>query len=240
MLSIIIPALNEEKYLPLLLDSIKKQSVGAAQNFDYEIIVADAGSKDKTVEIAKQYGCRVVKGGLISAGRNRGAEAAKGDALLFLDADVLLPENFLKNAVSEFQRRELGIASFLIYPLSKKRFEKFWFQIFNLYSWLMHKLSPHAVAAIMARKDVHEKIGGFDEEIVFVEDYSYARSAAKVSKFGLIKIPFFVSLRRFKKDGWFNVGFKYVLAELHVLFLGPIKSDIFKYKFAHYDEKKSG
>ena len=63
MLSIVIPALNEEKYLPLLLESIKRQSF-----FDYEIILADAGSKDKTIEIAKKYNCVIVGGGLPANG----------------------------------------------------------------------------------------------------------------------------------------------------------------------------
>jgi len=67
MLSIIIPALNEEKYLPLLLKSLKSQNFN-----EYEIIVVDAGSSDKTVDIAKEYGCKVVKGGVPGAGRNRG------------------------------------------------------------------------------------------------------------------------------------------------------------------------
>ena len=54
MISIIIPTLNEEKYLPLLLSSIKKQNFN-----DYEIIIADAGSDDKTLEIVKNYNCKI-------------------------------------------------------------------------------------------------------------------------------------------------------------------------------------
>ena len=94
MLSIIIPTLNEEKYLPLLLESIKKQK----DFFDYEIIVADAGSKDKTLEIAKNYGCITVGGGLPSKARNEGAKITNGNTLLFLDADVILTNDFLKLA----------------------------------------------------------------------------------------------------------------------------------------------
>lgn len=89
MLSIIIPALNEEKFIPLLLESIKKQDFQ-----DYEIIVADAGSKDKTVEISKNYNAAIVMGGLPAKGRNEGAKIARGDLFLFLDADVILPEYF--------------------------------------------------------------------------------------------------------------------------------------------------
>ena len=234
MLSIIIPTLNEEKYLPLLLESIKKQDFS-----DYEIIVADAGSKDRTIDIAKEYDCKVVGGGLLPAGRNRGAETANGDIFLFLDSDVVLPQSFLKKSVEEFKRRNLGISGFPIFPLNGKKIDNFWFKFFNLYSWIIQKVSPHSVAAIMARRDVHKKVGGFDEEIVFVEDYSYTKNTAKFSKYGLIKAPFFVSIRRFEKDGRFSVYVKYTIAELHVLFLGPIKSNIFNYKFGHYNEKKN-
>ena len=93
MISIIIPAYNEEKYLPKLLECIKKQTYKG-----YEIIVADAGSKDRTGQIAKKYGCKVVKGGMPAVGRNNGAKVAKGNILLFLDADVQINRDFIKKA----------------------------------------------------------------------------------------------------------------------------------------------
>src|SRR5687767_6578001 len=104
MLSIIIPTYNEEEYLPFLLRSIQAQSYK-----DYEVIIADASSTDKTRAIAAEFGARVVQGGLPGAGRNRGAEAAKGENLLFLDADVILPDPwFLQMTVGEFEKRKLG------------------------------------------------------------------------------------------------------------------------------------
>lgn len=87
MLSIVIPTLNEEWYLGRLLDSIEEQDYE-----DYEIIVADSESEDDTVEKARSHGCRIVnvdKRGP-GHGRNKGAEKAKGDKILFLDADVEL------------------------------------------------------------------------------------------------------------------------------------------------------
>ena len=89
-ISIIIPTLNEEEYLPKLLESIQQQRFK-----DMEIIVADAGSKDKTVQIAKTHGCKVTAGGLPGKGRNEGAKVAKGDVLFFIDSDAFLPSHFL-------------------------------------------------------------------------------------------------------------------------------------------------
>jgi glycosyltransferase involved in cell wall biosynthesis len=118
-LSIIIPTYNEEKYLPKLLYSIKEQDFK-----DYEIIVADAGSKDATRDIASSNGCKVISGGLPAIGRNNGAESAEGDYLLFLDSDVVLSSGYLRSAIEEFEEKDLGIAITQILPLSDKNVDK--------------------------------------------------------------------------------------------------------------------
>lgn len=104
ILSIIIPTYNEEEYLPILLESIK------TQNFtDYEIIVADANSTDKTCEIAQKYDCIIVEGGMPAVGRNNGANIAKGEYLLFLDSDLKLTDDYLRKVIYEFKMERLGI-----------------------------------------------------------------------------------------------------------------------------------
>ena len=108
--SIIIPTYNEEEYLPVLLDSIKEQSFD-----DYEIIVADANSTDKTREIAKSYGCIVVDGGLPAAGRNNGAKIAKGEYLLFIDGDDLLVNNILEKSYLKAKEKNIDIIQFQTY-----------------------------------------------------------------------------------------------------------------------------
>lgn len=233
MLSIIIPTLNEEKYLPLLLESIKGQGFN-----NYEIIVADAGSKDKTIEIAKNYGCRIIPGGLPAKGRNEGAKAAKGDLLLFLDADAVLPENFFEKSLKEFKKRNLEIASFCLLPVEKNKLYSFFFTFFyNLPIILLEKILPHAAMGILIKKELFEKLNGFDEDITLAEDHYLARRAKKLGKYGIIRAAkIFVSTRRFKKEGWFKTYFKYLLCELHMIFLGPVRSDIFKYKFDHYNK----
>jgi len=225
-LSVIIPTLNEEKNLPRLLKSIK------GQNFkSIEIIVADADSKDKTIEIAKSEGVRIVKGGLPSCGRNQGAKFAKAELLLFLDADVFLPEFFLEKSLKEFKERKLAIASFQLVPI-ESRFARVFFNIFyNFPIRLLEKFLPHAAMGILIKKELFLKLNGFDESIRLAEDHDLARRAKKIARFGIIKkAKLFVSIRRFQKDGWIKTALKYFFCELHMIFIGPVRTDIFRYK----------
>ncbi len=228
MLSIIIPALNEEKYLSLLLKQIKKQ------NFDnFEIIIADANSTDKTVEIAQSFGCKIVKGGLPAKGKNEGAKIAQGEIFLFMDADnIFLPENFLNNLLAEFKKRNLGVASFPIY-LRGKKIDKILYGIYNNFVNLTQ--IPYATNSILVKKEIFEKVDGFDEEIKIGEDHCFVKQAAKFGKFGFIKTELVLtSSRRLEKDGRLRTYLKYILAGIYMLFFGPIKKAIFKYNFGHW------
>lgn len=234
MVSIIIPTLNEENYLPRLLESLRKQSF---KNF--ELIVADAGSKDKTREIAKAFGSKVVEGGLPAKGRNEGAKRAEGSLLLFLDADVVLPEDFLEKTIKEFKKRNLDIATFPLVPLSEKKSTKFLFNLFYNYPLkIFEEKWAHGAMGILVKKWLHQKIGGFDEKIKIAEDHDYVQRASKIGKFGMIKsTKISISLRRIRKEGWVRTGLKYSFSELHMKFKGPIRKEIFQYKFNHYDKE---
>ena len=233
MLSIIIPTLNEEKHLPLLLESIKKQNF-----LDYEIIVADAGSKDKTIEIAKKYGCKIVPGGLPAKGKNEGAKIAKGDLILFLDADMVLPSNFFENFLREFKKRNLDIVSFPV-TLKGNKFDKLAYGVYNYWARATQKFLPHAAQVILVKKEVHQAVKGFDEEIKLAEDHAYARKAKKIAKYAFLKTgPVLTSARRFEKDGSVKTCLKFIFAEFYTIFFGPIKSDVFKYKFNHYKKNQ--
>lgn len=231
MLSIIIPTYNEENYIELLLRSIETQSYK-----EYEIIVADAHSKDRTREIAAAHGARVVGGGMPAVGRNRGADVAKGEILLFLDADVVLPDPwFLQGTIAEFEKRKLGVATCEADPMSKKKIDKVFHEIFNYFMRVTASTLPHAPGfCIFARKSVHQKLSGFDEQIKLAEDHDYAHRAAKIAKFGVLKsyrIP--VSVRRMDRDGRMNIMVKFLLCELYMQLHGAPKTDLFKYTFGH-------
>lgn len=241
MLSIIVPTLNEEKYLPMLLASIKSQnfsSFGWAQDRDYEIIIADAGSKDKTLEIAKQYNCRIIPGGLPSKGRNDGAKVASGKLLFFIDADATLPSDFFEKSLKEFEEKNLDFASFGLSPIEGTKIHKLAFDMFyNWYIYAVEKILPHAAMGILAKRDLFLKLNGYDETIKLAEDHDLGRRAKKIASYGIIKsTKINVSDRRFRKDGWIKTAVKYFLCELHMIFIGPVRSDIFEYKFDHYSK----
>ena len=228
MISVIIPTLNEEEYLPVVLRSVKKQGIR-----DLEIIVADAGSKDRTVEIAKSFGCKVVKGGMPGRGRNAGAKVAKGDILIFLDADANLPSNFLKRFLKEFERRRLDVAGCLMKIRNKKRIYRMFEKLYELYFKSTEKFYPHATNCIVVRAWLHEEIGGFDESIKLGEDFKYIQAVSKKGKFGfLTNVWFHISPRRAEAD-MAKIITQYFLAEAYMTLVGPIRSDIFKYRFNH-------
>ena len=235
MLSIIIPTLNEEKYLPLLLESIKKQDFK-----DYEVIIADAGSKDKTLEIAKKHNCKIVPGGLPAKGRNQGAKIAKGNIFLFLDAEAVLPEYFLKKVLLEFGKRKLDIASCGLEPITKNKAYRILHDI--LYNWpvrLLENVFPYTSNFILVKKEIHEKIQGFDEGITLGEDHAYGREAAKIAKFGFLKLSKLTLLpRRFEYEGWLTISAKYYFCNLYNILFGNVRSNIFRYDLKKRKEKK--
>jgi len=225
-LSVIIPALNEEKCLQRLLKAIKNQK------FNCEVIVADAGSKDKTKEIAKKFRARVVRGGKPAEGRNNGAKDAKAEWLLFLDADVVIRRNFLKNCMDDIKNKNLDVATCFASPLSKKKSDIFAYKTGNAWMTFFKKLKPYAHGfCIFARKDLHEKINGFNEKLKFGEDSEYVVRAAKIGCFDILDRYIFASVRRFEKEGRTKSMFKYSYLNFKRLF-GEIKN--VNYEFGHY------
>jgi glycosyltransferase involved in cell wall biosynthesis len=230
MLCIIIPALNEEKFLPQLLASIE------AQNLDCEIIIADADSTDHTRELALQSGCRVVRGGRQAKGRNEGAKVARGDLLLFLDADIILPNILLNPLLTEFKRRHLAIATCSATPLSRNPFDWLTFFVANTAIVLCQSFHPFAQGFfILIKKSIHEKIGGFDETITFGEDSEYVARAAKHGHFGVLPGKIMVSARRFAKEGRVRLLLKYLALNLRRIFRGEIREKI-DYPYGRFSE----
>jgi len=237
LLSIIIPTFNEEQNLPTLLKTLKEQTFR-----DFEIVVADSpATADKTRMIARAAGCRVVPGGRVSQGRNNGAAAALGRVFLFLDADVALPNQFfLEDTVNEFVARDLDLATCRVRAMDGDKYDKLLHGLYNVYTVALGKILPHIPGfCFFIKRSVYEAVGGFDVDIKLAEDHELARRGSKIGTFGFLFtqcIP--VSTRRFERDGKFVTAIKYILCELHMLTLGPVKSDIFKYNWGHGAHKE--
>jgi glycosyltransferase involved in cell wall biosynthesis len=236
-ITIVIPTLNEEAYLPKILNALALQTHPAD-----EIIIADAGSMDETIAIAKSYGLRVIQGGLPAVGRNAGARFAKSELVLFLDADVIPPTDFIELCLEEFLRRDFNAATCLIDPLAdSSSIDKVLCKGTNLYFRVISPVSPHAPGfCILSKREFHEKLGGFDETLFLSEDIDYARRAKQNGRFGFLtskRIP--VSMRRVRKEGLLGLGYKYLWCEVYALVGKPVKNAPFKYEFGNFDSTPS-
>lgn len=230
-LSVIIPTLNEAAYLPGLLDALSEQTRPPD-----EIIVADAGSTDGTAELARARGAAVVRGGMPGPGRNAGARAASGDVFLFLDADVLPGPDFVECALGEFTRAGYAVATCLVEALGGDPADQIIIEATNLYMQAVRPVSPRAPGfCILARRAVHEAIGGFDESLKMSEDHDYVQCASYCGEFGIltgVRIP--VSMRRLEKEGLTRLALKYLWCELHTLAGMPVRSTPFEYEFGAF------
>ncbi len=207
--SVVIPTLNEERWLPRLLRSLASQT-----RPPLEVIVSDSGSHDATTDIAADAGCAVVIGPRAGpgAGRNLGASSARGDLLLFLDADVELPTaEFLERAVDAFVRSRLVIAGMGFRPLERGLSYRLAFRLIWMAQRCTRPVAVHAGGyALLGRRDLHEHIGGFDETLPICEDDDYCRRMAEHGKFGFLKgVYVMLSARRLQRHGILKTGCVY-------------------------------
>lgn len=232
MISIIIVSKNEEKVLPRLLESIKKQD-----NIGYEIILSDAQSIDKTREIGKRYGCKIIEGGFPSKGRNEGVKYAKYKYLLFLDSDVVLPENFLISLLVNVYKKNIDCATVIYKPITNDKIIKIMYLIYNYYARFTQFFLPHSAGVcIFVKKDLFNEINGFNEKILLAEDHDFVRRASKIGKFRIIKsLCINCDVRRIEEEGKLKIVIKYLKGGILRIFKDKEKP-YFDYKL-HGEDK---
>lgn len=199
--SVVIPAYNEEKYLPKTLESIQK-----LDRKPEEVLVIDGGSTDKTCEVAREYGARCVtvahRG--IGYARQQGVENASGDIIAFTDADTIVPSDWLTKIVESLEVP--GVAGvYSLYYVTKSWFP-YWFYINYIQPPLAYIL--HYCSAYMAPgqntafwKAKALEAGGYPTDFKIAEDLEMAKRLSKVGKLILRSDNFVVSSGRRGDEG---------------------------------------
>ncbi len=244
--SIVIPTLNEELFLPKLLNDLLKQ-----KEKDFQVIIVDGYSQDKTPFIVKNYQKKMKIDFFqnnkknVSSQRNFGALKAKGEYLVFLDADSRINSSFLKK-VKKFIEKNKGLI-FLPYLLPDKKFKLYkpLFDISNILVELSQNLPKKFSlgGSIIIEKKFFQTIGGFDETLFIAEDHELIQRASSWGvKTKFIKNAYvYFSLRRIKKEGEFRFFYKYFIATTKRLLSNEeIKKKIFDYQMGGhlYQDKK--
>lgn len=217
--SIVIPALNEEEYLPHLLRDLARQTF-----YNYEILVVDGGSSDKTLQVARRF--KKVKiltspQANVAKQRNFGAAKAQGKYLLFIDADTRLPVYFLEGIK---YRLSITPADIFTTWMSQKDVagpNKVVIAFMNFIAQSSHFLeNPSAYGAFLGcRRAAFNQSKGFNPEITFAEDTEFVKRLVNQGyRFRLFKDPRFkFSLRRFEKEGTLPMIRKYAKLNLEWL-----------------------
>jgi glycosyltransferase involved in cell wall biosynthesis len=199
--SIIVPAFNEEKTVEKILKALKNQTFK-----DFEIIVKDGGSTDRTVELAKKYADKIACKSDFSAAdaRNQGADDAKGVFLVFVDADTELPRDTLERFAQLTQNREIIGVSCRKLPKDGDAIDRIIYEFVNIstfFSYYLHIGGAHG-NCMLIRKDVFKAINGFNPKIKIAEEQELVRKARNFGKFiFLLDICVFESARRIQAWG---------------------------------------
>lgn len=231
--SIIIPTLNEEKYIGSLLDCIDLQT-----HKPHEVIIVDAYSKDKTKEIAlsKKVSRIVDHKPHVAHQRNMGAKLARGDILMFLDADVVLNERFIEKSINEFLEKNLDLACPVYVPRNSTLGVITVHKFLNFVFRATRRFHPSgAGCCIIVSKEVFDLHKGFSDMERY-EDMEFIRRVGKKQRFDIIDEEIYISDRRWRKEGAIKLFTKYLLLSTLFLFGKFDTAHKVRYEFNIYDK----
>lgn len=216
LLSIIIPTLNEEKLLPQLLEQLKeiKHIYG-----DIEVILSDGGSTDRTLEIANQFGCKVItnkekKKQNIAIGRNLGAAESSAPLLLFLNADVRFsaPDVFFDYALNQFSSEDFAAMTCYVrtFPEETTLADILFHGFYNFYFIVLNSvgMGMGRGECQLIKRDYFFSVEGYNAELAAGEDFDLFRRIKKMG--GKIQfnksLTIYESPRRYRKIGYWGVA----------------------------------
>lgn len=241
-LSVVIPTLNEEKYIGKLLDSIAYQTISPK-----EIVIVDAFSQDKTINEIKKRQKKLpqlkyfqIPKDTISKQRNFGAKKTRSKHILFLDADMNLKQkDALEVYIEEIEKNKPDIASATNLPDSNYWKDKLFFKSMDAFFKLTKPIWPMAnTMNLYITRDMFNKVGGFDEEVRIGEDHELIQRVVKnKGKFIFLKQPkLHTSVRRLEMTGRRKFILLMGFSLLAVIFIGYKKNPT-KYEFGKFTKR---
>lgn len=194
MISVIIPTLNEETNIPKCLEHLRMER-GVS-----EIIIADGGSTDRTIELAGKYGDIKITDSPRGRGiqMNRGASLADGVILLFLHADTTLQKGWAGDIITALDDRSFAGGAFTLRidnPQKKYRLVEQWVK----FRCAVFKL-PYGDQGLFVRRDIFTKLGGF-RDIPLMEDVDIIDRMKKAGRLVILEKNAFTSERRWVRNG---------------------------------------
>ena len=181
--SVVIPAYNEESYLPLTIDRLKK-AMAAISEKSGELIVVDNQSTDSTSALAKRLHVRLVAEKVrgIARARNAGAQVARGKHLFFVDADTLVNEGVLRKSLEYLSSGQVGAGgAVLSFDQTQGRllfgvlFPKMW-------NFISRYLKLAAGSFVFCRRDLFEECNGFPQNLYAGEEIFFSRAVKRLCR----------------------------------------------------------
>ena len=182
-ISVIIPAFNEEDYLPATLDAIEASSAYLLSRggVDVEVIVVDNNSVDGTADVARSRGAKVVDERVqgISRARNAGARRARGDVFVFVDADVLIPRDLLTKISSVMSHADCVGGGVDVDYQPERRSMRIYLGLWRVLGRLTDMVQG---STQFCHEEVFDQVGGYDEKAWIGEDVDFYWALKKHAK----------------------------------------------------------
>jgi glycosyltransferase involved in cell wall biosynthesis len=207
MLSFVVPAYNEEKYLGPTLASI--HAAARAVGEPYEIVVADDASTDATSQVAEAGGARVVhvEKRQIAGTRNAGAKAAQGEWLVFVDADTQVNAEVVRGALDAFRAGAVGGGAAVRFADGPRWAHVMVGLVVPIFRWVGFA----AGCFVFARRDAFEAVGGFDEAYYASEEIHFSRALSRRGRFVILRESVATSGRKNETHSFWHMARLFVM-----------------------------
>ena len=195
MISFVVPAYNEEKYLAPSLAAIHEAARAVGE--PYEIVVANDNSNDGTAQVAEAGGARVVTvhKRQIAGTRNEGAKAARGEWLVFVDADTQITEAVLRGVIEALRAGAVGGGAGVRFADGPPWIHRW----VGAIAFLMRMCNWAAGCFVFATREAFDAVGGFDEQFYASEEIHFSRAMRKRGRFVVLREHVLTSGRKAQK-----------------------------------------